>query len=88
MTIHLSTVRVLGLSLTHLFVTPWTVAHQDPLSMEFSRQENWSGLPFPAPGDLPDLGIEPAALPSHWQADSLPLAPPGKPKSWFTHLQN
>ena len=47
MTIHLSTVRVLGLSLTHLFVTPWTVAHQDPLSMEFSRQEYWSGLPLP-----------------------------------------
>ena len=41
-----------------LFVTPWTVAHQPPLFIEFSRQEYWSGLPFPSPGDLPDLGIE------------------------------
>ena len=41
------------------FVTPWTVAHQAPLSMGFSRQEYWSGLPFPSPGDLPDPGIEP-----------------------------
>ena len=39
-------------------MTPWTVAHQAPLSMEFSRQEYWSGLPFPSPGDLPDLGFE------------------------------
>ena len=39
--------------------TPWTVAHQAPLSMEFSRQEHWSGLPFPTPGDLPDAEIEP-----------------------------
>ena len=49
-----------------LFVTPWTVAHQVPPSMEFSRQEYWSGLPFPSPGDLPDPGIEPRL----W-ADSL-----------------
>ena len=41
-----------------LFVTPWTVAHQAPLSLELSRQEYWSGLPFPCPGDLPDPGIE------------------------------
>ena len=40
------------------FATPWTVARQAPLSMEFSRQEFWSGLPFPSPGDLPDPGIE------------------------------
>ena len=40
-----------------LFVTPWTVAHQTPLSMEFSRQEYWSGLPFPFPGDLPNQGL-------------------------------
>ena len=40
---------------------PWTVAYQAPLSMGFSRQEYWSGLPFPSPGDLPDLGIEPRA---------------------------
>ena len=48
-------------SLSHvpLFVTPWTEAHQTPLSMEFSRQEYWSGLPFPSPGDLSDPGIKP-----------------------------
>ena len=64
-----------------LYVIPWTVAHQAPLSMEFSRQEYWSRLPFPSPGDLPDLGIKPASLASlHWQAGSTPLAPPGSPK--------
>ena len=42
-------------------VTPWTVARQAPLSMEFSRQEYWSGLPFPSPGDFPDPGIEPGS---------------------------
>ena len=47
-----------------LFVTPWTVARQTPLSMGFSRQEYWSGLPCPLPGDLPDPGIEPAFLKS------------------------
>ena len=52
-------------------VTPWTVACQDPVSMGFPRQEYWSGLPFPSPGYLPDLGIEPASL--ALQADSLPL---------------
>ena len=45
-----------------LFVTPWTVAHQAPLSVGFSRQEYWIGLPFPPPGDLPDPGIEPTSL--------------------------
>ena len=50
--------------------TPWTVACQTPLSMGFSRQEYWSGLPFPSPGDLPDPGIEPGA--PALQADSLP----------------
>ena len=45
-----------------LFETPWTVAHQDPLSMEFSRQEYWSGLPFPTPGDLPNPRIEPTSF--------------------------
>ena len=45
-----------------LFMTPWTVAHQAPLSVGFSRQEYWSGLPFPTPGDLPDPGIESASL--------------------------
>ena len=46
-----------------LFVTPWTIAHNAPLSMEFSRQEYWSGLPCPSPGDLPD-----SLLLSHWEA--------------------
>ena len=64
-----------------LFVTPQTVAHQASLSMGFSRQEHWSGLPCPPPGDLPDPGIEPSLLCRlHWQAVSLPLAPPGEPK--------
>ena len=57
------------------FVTPWTVARQAPLSMGFSRQEYWSGLPFPYPGDFPDPGIEPTSSAS--QADSLPLSPRG-----------
>ena len=61
-----------------LFATPWTVAHQAPLSMEFSRQEYWSGLPFPSPGDLPDAGIEPRS-PALW-ADSLPLGHRGSPR--------
>ena len=50
------------LSHVQLFMITWTVAHQDPLSMEFSRQEYWSGLPFPTPGDLSDPGNEPASL--------------------------
>ena len=57
--------------------TPWTVAHQVPLPMEFSRQEYWSGLPFPSSEDLPDPRIEPWSL--AWQADSLLFEPPGKP---------
>ena len=56
--------------------TPWTVAHQAPLSMEFSRQEYWSGLPCPSPGDLPDPGIKPGS--PVLQVDSLPAEPPGK----------
>ena len=57
--------------------TPWTVALQAPLFMEFSRQEYWSGLPCPSPGDLPDPGIEPVS--PALQADSLPSEPPGSP---------
>ena len=60
-----------------VFVTPWTVAHQALLFMEFSRQEYWSELTFPFPGDLPDPGIEPRS--PALQADSLPSEPPGKP---------
>ena len=60
-----------------LFLTLSTVTHKDPLSMGFSRQEDWSGLPFPSPGDLPDTDIELVSL--ALQADSLSSAPPGKP---------
>ena len=70
-------VKVKSLSCVRLFVTPWTVAHQAPLSIGFSRQEYWSGLPFPSPGDLPDPEIEPGS--STLQADTLPSEPPGKP---------
>ena len=72
------------LSRVWLFATPWTIAHQAPLSMGFSRQEYWSGLPFPSPGDLPDPGIEPR--PRALQADTLTSEPPGKPLSWLTPL--
>ena len=68
-------VKVKSLSRVQLFVTPWTVTYQDPLSMGFSRQEYWSGLPFPSPGDLADPGIEPRSL-ALW-ADALPSEPPG-----------
>ena len=60
------------------FVTPWTVDHQAPLSMEFLRQEYWTGLPFPSLGDLPDPGIKPRS--PALQADYLPSEPPGRPK--------
>ena len=53
--------KVKSLSRVRLFATPWSVAHQAPLSMGFSRQEYWSGLPFPSPGDLPDPGTEPGS---------------------------
>ena len=58
-------------------MTPWIVAQQAPLSMEFFRQEYWSGLPFSSPGGLPDPGIEPCS--PALQGDSLPSEPPGKP---------
>ena len=58
---------------------PMTVAHQAPLSMGFSRQEYWSGLPFPSPGNFPDPGIESGSL--ALQEDSLPSELPGKPLS-------
>ena len=72
-------VRMLNhFSYVQLFVTPGTVVHQIPLSLGFSRQECWSGLPCPPPGDLPNPGIELLYL-LHWQADSLPLCHPGSP---------
>ena len=58
-----------------LFATPWTIAHQAPLPVGFSRQEYWSGFPFPPPWDLPDPGIKPWSLRLlYWQVGSLPLA--------------
>ena len=62
-----------------VFVNPWTVARQAPLSIESSRQEQWSGLPFPSPGHLPNPGIEPGS--PALQTDSLPSESPGKPKT-------
>ena len=70
-------VKVKSLSPVRLFATPWTVAHQAPPSMGFSRQEYWSGLPFPSPGDLRDPGIKPRS--PALQADVLTSEPPGKP---------
>ena len=69
-------VKVKSLTRVRLFATPWTVAYQAPLSMRFSRQEYWSGLPFPSPGDLPDPGIEPRS--PALQGDALTSEPPGK----------
>ena len=65
------------LSHVQLFATPWTTAHQAPLSIGFSKQEYWSGLPFPSPGDLPNPVIKSRS--SALQADSLPSESPGKP---------
>ena len=67
------------LSHVKLFVTPWTVARQAPLSMEFSRQEYWSGSPLPAPGDVPDSGIKPMSLVSPALTGGFfTTAPPGR----------
>ena len=66
------------LSHVRLFGIPWTVARQAPLSIGFSRQEYWSELPFPSPGDLPNPRIEPGS--PALGADSLPTELPGKPK--------
>ena len=68
------------LSHVQLSATPWRLACQAPLSMGFSRQEYWSGLPFPSPGDLPDPGIEPVSLASSALAGRFfTTAPHGKP---------
>ena len=64
------------LSVMSYSVTPWTIAHQASLSMEFSRQEYWSGQPFPSPGDIPFPGVEPSS--PALQADSLSSESPGK----------
>ena len=73
----LSWSEVKSLSRVRIFSTPWTIAYQAPPSMRFSRQEYWSGLPFPSPGDLSDPGIEPGC--PALQADTLTSEPPGKP---------
>ena len=69
--------EVKSLSRVRLFATPWTIAYQAPPSMGFSRQECWSGLPFPSPGDLPNPGIEPRS--PALQEDTLLSEPTGKP---------
>ena len=69
-------------SVMYDFLTPWVVAHQAPLSMGFSKQEYWSGLPYPPPGDLFNPGIK-VASPA-LQVDSLPAEPLGKPKMGST----
>ena len=68
--------KVKSLCRVQLFATPWAVAYQAPQFMEFSRQQYCSGLPLPAPGHLPNPGIEPRS-PALW-ADTLPSVPPGK----------
>ena len=76
-------VKVKSPSRVRLFATPWTVAYQAPPSMGFSRQEYWSGVPFPSPGDLPNPGMEPGS--PAFQADALTSKPPGKPKNYYIH---
>ena len=75
-------VKVKSLSCVRLFATSWTVAYQAPQSMEFSRQEDWSVLPFPSPGDLPKPGIEPRS--PALQADALLSEPPEKMQPLYT----
>ena len=82
----LKAVLVKSLSCVQLFATSWTVAHQAPPSMEFSRQESWSGLPFPSPGDLPDPGIKPRS--PTLQADALLSRPPGSNSLEFLNFLN
>ena len=79
---HMSRIQK-SLSRVRLFATPWSVVHQAPLSMGFSRQEYWSGLPFPSPGDLPNPGITPRS--PTLQADALTSEPPGKPLEYRSY---
>ena len=76
-------VKVKLLSCVRLFETPWTVAYQASPSMGFFRQEYWSGLPFPSPGDLPNSGMEPGS--PALEADALSSEPPGKPLHAVRH---
>ena len=66
------------------FATPWTIAHQAPQSMEFSRQEYWSRLPFPFPGDLPDLRTEPMS--PAWTGEFFTTEPPGKLRARIMYI--
>ena len=75
-------------SRVQLFVTLWTAAHQAPPSMGFSRQEYWSGLPFPSPGVFPTQGWNPCLMPPHWQVGSLPVGPAGRPCRGSCHQIN
>ena len=77
-TIYLMPQKVKSLSRVQLFATPWTVAYHASLSIGFSRQEYWSGLPFPSPGDLPDPGMEPVSPPPALAGGFLTTGPPGK----------
>ena len=77
--------KVKSLSHVRLFATPWTITYQAPLSMGFSRQEYWSRLPFPSPGDPSNPGIEPRS--PALQADTLLSEPPGKPTTKYTNKQ-
>ena len=75
------------LSCVWFFVTPWTVAHQAPLSMESSRQEYWSGLPHPTPGDIPNSGMEPVSLASPTLVGIFfTTMSPGKPPNYVHYL--
>ena len=76
--------KVKSLSHVRLFATPWTIVHQAPPSMGFSRQEYWSGLPFPSLGNLPNPGIEPRS--PALQEDTLTPEPPGKPYIYSKEL--
>ena len=78
--------KVKSLSPVQFFVTPWTAAYQAPPSMGFSRQEYWSGLPFPSPGDLPDPGTKPRS--PTLQADALTSEPPGNYVLIFNRTHN
>ena len=80
-------VKVKSLSRVRLFATPWIILHQAPPSMRFSRQEYWSGLPFPSPGNLPNPGTEPRS--PTLQADALTSEPPeGIPVELFQILKD
>ena len=86
---HMPEKRLSHFSRVRLFGNIWTVTPQVPLFIGFSRQEYWSELPFPSPGDLLDPGSNPCLFYLlHWQASSLPLVPPGKPLGSSIFIEN